>query len=153
MRCEIPYTLNNNSDPQHVVMHQFLFPFGRDAGLAEVLMASSTRSVRFVHAFHRGTEAHLQRYQQSPADILTKPCRDRYQQSPAEIPPKPCRETMKLLSHFPHFMTILGDPMICHNYTWFDYFCFHLASPRDGFSNPQPVCGSHLNCYLYFEVP
>jgi hypothetical protein len=76
MHCEIPYTLNNNSDPQHVVMHQFSFPSGRDAGLAKVLMASSTRSLGFVHAFHRGTEAHLQRYQQSPADILTKPCRD-----------------------------------------------------------------------------
>jgi hypothetical protein len=117
-------------------MHQFSFPFGRDAGLAEVLMASSTRSVGFVHAFHRGTEAHLQRYQQSPADILTKPCRDRYQQSPAEIPPKPCRETMKLLGNFAHFMTILDDPMICHNYTWFDYFCLHLASPQGWILKP-----------------
>ncbi len=143
MHYEIPYTLNNNSDPQHVVMHQFSFPFGRDAGLAEVLMASSTRSVGFLHAFHRDTTAptevlkHISSLnQQSPADILTKPCRDRYQQSPAEIPPKPCRETMKLLSHFTHFMTILGDPMICCNYTWFDYFCFHLASPQGWILKP-----------------
>jgi hypothetical protein len=38
-------------------MHQFSFPFGRDPGLAEVLMASSTRSVGFLHAFHRDTTA------------------------------------------------------------------------------------------------